>query len=71
MSGIIEILNPKNNFGFIRSSEAGKKMIFFNREGMVKKDFSKLKIGDSVDFEMDESSGRRATKISKTVYRSI
>lgn len=68
MSGIIEILNSEHYFGFIRSSEAGKKTIFFNLAGMVEKDFTKLSIGDAVAFEMNESNGRRATKIIKTNY---
>lgn len=64
MSGIIKILNSEKNFGFIKSLEAGKKVLFFDQTGLASRIFSELKIGDYVEFSIDESDGRRAINIS-------
>ena len=64
MQGTIKKLTDKN-FGFI-SQEGGQKDLFFNANELVGVDFSELREGDAVTFEVAESpKGPCAKQVKK------
>ena len=64
MKGIIKKLTDKN-FGFI-TQEGSEKDLFFHANELDGVDFSDLKEGDSVTFEVNDTpKGPAATKIKK------
>ena len=64
MQGIIKKLTDKN-FGFI-TPEGGDQDLFFHANELDGIDFSELREGDAVTFEVtDTPKGKAATKVSK------
>ena len=64
MQGTIKKLTDKN-FGFI-SQEGAQKDLFFHANELVGVEFSDLREGDTVTFEITESpKGPAATKVEK------
>ncbi len=64
MQGTIKKLTDKN-FGFI-SQEGADKDLFFHANELVGVDFSDLREGDAVSFEIKESpKGPAATQVKK------
>ena len=64
MQGTIKKLTDKN-FGFI-SQEGAQKDLFFHANELVGVEFSDLREGDTVTFEITESpKGPAATKVQK------
>lgn len=65
MEGTIKKLVEGKNFGFI-SQDGGEKDLFFHGNELVGVEFSQLKEGDKVSFEVSDSpKGPAATKVSK------
>lgn len=65
MQGTIKNLPPNKPFGFIESPAAGKD-VFFHQSVLEGIQLEQLEIGDTVEFEMEESEkGLQATKVSK------
>ena len=64
MQGIIKKLTDKN-FGFI-TQEGSEKDLFFHASELVDVDFSELREGDAVTFEVNDSpKGPAATQVKK------
>ncbi len=64
MQGTIKKLTDKN-FGFI-TQEGSEKDLFFHSSELVDCDFSDLREGDAVTFEVDETpKGPAATQVKK------
>lgn len=64
MQGTIKKLTDKN-FGFI-TQEAGAGDLFFHANNLVGADFSELREGDAVTFEIEETpKGNAAVNIKK------
>ena len=65
MQGTIKSLLADKGFGFI-SPEDGGKDIFFHTSEVLGNQFSSLKIGDMVSFEVSDSpKGPKATGVSR------
>ena len=64
MKGTIKSLIVDKNFGFI-TPEDGSKDVFFHATGLVGVEFSSLKMGDVVTFEVEQSEkGPRAMNVT-------
>lgn len=64
MQGTIKKLTDKN-FGFI-TQEGSEKDLFFHASELVDVDFSELREGDAVTFEVNDSpKGPAATQVKK------
>jgi len=64
MEGTIKKLTDKN-FGFI-TQEGSEKDLFFHASELVDVDFSELREGDAVTFEVNDSpKGPAATQVKK------
>ena len=64
MKGTIKTVIADKNFGFI-TPEDGAKDIFFHATSLSGVDFSSLKAGDVVSFEVEQSDkGPRATSVT-------
>jgi cold shock protein len=65
MNGTIKKLVSDRNFGFITPSD-GSKDLFFHASGLEGADFSELREGDAVTFEIGETpKGPAATQVRK------
>ena len=65
MKGTIKTLILEKNFGFITPDD-GSKDVFFHATGLVGVQFSELKPGDAVTFEVEQSDkGPRAMNVSR------
>lgn len=63
MKGTVKTVVAEKNFGFI-TPEDGSKDIFFHASSLVGVDFSQIKVGDVVSFEVEQSEkGPRATNV--------
>lgn len=63
MKGTIKTIVADKNFGFI-TSEEGSKDIFFHASSLNGIQFSQLKVGDAVSFDVEESEkGPRAVNV--------
>ena len=63
MKGIIKTLVTEKHFGFI-TPEDGSNDVFFHETGLVDVQFSDLKVGDAVSFEVEQSEkGPRAINV--------
>lgn len=63
MKGVIKTLVVEKNFGFI-TPEDGSKDVFFHATGLVGIQFSELKSGDVVTFDVEQSEkGPRAVNV--------
>ncbi len=63
MKGIIKTVIAEKHFGFI-TPEDGSKDVFFHETGLQGIQFSELKAGDAVTFDVEQSEkGPRATNI--------
>ena len=64
MKGVIKTLIVEKNFGFI-TPEDGSKDVFFHATGLQGVEFSSLKQGDAVTFEVEQSDkGPRAVNVA-------
>lgn len=64
MKGTVKTVLVDKNFGFI-TPEDGSKDIFFHASALNGVDFSQIKIGDTVNFEVEQSEkGPRATNVT-------
>lgn len=65
MTGTIKTLVVEKNFGFI-TPEDGSKDIFFHATSLSGVQFSELKQGDAVSFDVEESEkGPRAANVAR------
>ena len=65
MTGTIKTLIVEKNFGFI-TPEDGSKDIFFHATSLSGVQFSELKQGDRVSFDVEESEkGPRAANVAR------
>ncbi|MEK7159489.1 MAG: cold shock domain-containing protein [Patescibacteria group bacterium] len=65
MKGTIKTLIAEKHFGFI-TPEDGSKDVFFHESGLQGVQFSELKAGDAVSFEMEQSDkGPRAVGVTR------
>lgn len=65
MKGTIKTLLVEKNFGFI-TPEEGAKDVFFHATGCQGVQFSELRVGDAVMFEIEESEkGPRAVQVMR------
>ena len=65
MKGTIKTIIAEKNFGFI-TPEDGSKDVFFHATGLQGVEFSQLKQGDVVSFEVEQSDkGPRAINVAK------
>lgn len=63
MKGTIKSIIAEKHFGFI-TPEDGSKDVFFHETGLQGIQFSELKTGDAVSFDVEQSEkGPRATNI--------
>jgi CspA family cold shock protein len=63
MNGTIKSLITEKHFGFI-APEDGSKDVFFHESGLQGVQFSELKSGDAVSFEVEQSEkGPRAVNV--------
>ena len=63
MKGIIKTIIAEKHFGFI-TPEDGSKDVFFHESGLQGIQFSELKSGDAVSFDVEEAEkGSRAINI--------
>ena len=63
MTGVIKTLIVEKNFGFI-TPEDGSKDIFFHATSLKDVEFSALKQGDKVSFDVEDSEkGPRAVNV--------
>lgn len=63
MKGTVKTVVAEKNFGFI-TPEDGSKDIFFHATSLSGIDFSQIKVGDVVTFEVEQSEkGPRATNV--------
>ena len=63
MKGTIKSLIVDKNFGFI-TPETGDKDVFFHASGLTDLQFSDLRTGDVVEFEVEQSEkGPRAINV--------
>jgi cold shock protein len=63
MKGTIKTVVSEKNFGFI-TPEEGDKDIFFHASALQGVEFSQLKAGDAVSFDVEESEkGPRAANV--------
>jgi cold shock protein len=63
MKGTIKTVVSEKNFGFI-TPEEGDKDIFFHASSLQGVEFSQLKAGDAVSFDVEESEkGPRAANV--------
>lgn len=64
MKGTIKTVISEKNFGFI-TPEDGSKDIFFHATSLKDVEFGSLKVGDVVNFEVEESEkGPRAANVT-------
>lgn len=64
MKGTIKTIIAEKNFGFI-TPEDGSKDIFFHATSLSGLEFSQVKIGDAVNFDVEESDkGPRAANVT-------
>lgn len=64
MKGTIKTIIADKKFGFI-TPEDGSKDIFFHATSLSGIDFSQLKVGDAISFEVEESDrGPRAANVT-------
>lgn len=64
MKGVIKNIIPEKHFGFI-TPEDGSKDVFFHETGLQGIQFSDLKSGDTVSFEVEQSEkGPRAVNVT-------
>lgn len=64
MKGTIKTVISEKNFGFI-TPEDGSKDIFFHATSLQGVEFGSLKVGDVVNFEVEESEkGPRAANVT-------
>ena len=67
MKGTVKTIVAEKNFGFI-TPEDGSKDIFFHASSLVGIEFSQIKAGDMVSFDVEESEkGPRATNVTMAV----
>ena len=67
MKGTIKTVVSEKNFGFI-TPEDGSKDIFFHATSLVGVEFSQVKVGDVVSFDVEDSEkGPRATNVTLVV----
>jgi len=67
MKGTIKSLIAEKHFGFITPEDASKD-VFFHETGLVGIQFSDLKAGDVVTFDVEQSEkGPRATNVALAV----
>lgn len=67
MKGTVKTIVAEKNFGFI-TPEDGSKDIFFHASSLVGLEFSQIKAGDMVSFDVEESEkGPRATNVTMAV----
>lgn len=67
MQGIIKSLIVDKNFGFITPDDGGKD-VFFHATGLKGIEFSSLKTGDKVTFDVEQSEkGPRAINVTMAV----
>ncbi len=65
MKGTIKTLVVEKHFGFI-TPEDGSKDVFFHESGLNGVQFSELKAGDAVSFDVEQSDkGPRATNVTR------
>ena len=65
MKGSIKTLVTDKNFGFI-TPETGEKDIFFHVTALQGVQFSELRTGDAVEFEVEETEkGPRAINVAR------
>lgn len=65
MKGTIKSLVTEKNFGFITPEEGGDKDVFFHATGLKDVEFGDLKMGDNVEFDVEESDkGPRAINVA-------
>ena len=65
MKGTVKTLVVEKNFGFI-TPEDGSKDVFFHATGLNGVEFSQLKSGDVVNFDVEQSEkGPRAINVSR------
>jgi len=65
MKGTIKSLIAEKHFGFITPEDASKD-VFFHETGLVGVQFSELKAGDAVTFDVEQSEkGPRATNVAR------
>jgi CspA family cold shock protein len=65
MKGTIKRMVTEKNFGFI-APEDGSKDVFFHATGLEGVQFSDLKIGDVVSFEIQQSDkGPKAANVTR------
>ncbi|OGH68358.1 MAG: cold-shock protein [Candidatus Magasanikbacteria bacterium RIFCSPHIGHO2_02_FULL_45_10] len=65
MKGTIKTILADKNFGFI-TPEEGAKDIFFHATSLSGVEFSQLKTGDVVNFDVEESDkGPRAVNVAR------
>ncbi len=63
MKGTVKSLIVDKNFGFI-TPETGEKDVFFHASGLNGLQFSELRMGDVVEFEVEQSDkGPRAINV--------
>ena len=64
MKGTIKTVIAEKNFGFI-TPEDGSKDIFFHATSLSGVEFSQVKVGDVVNFDVEDSEkGPRAVKVT-------
>lgn len=64
MKGTIKTIIADKKFGFI-TPEDGSKDIFFHATSLSGVDFSQVKVGDAISFEVEDSDrGPRATNVT-------
>lgn len=67
MTGTIKSLIAEKGFGFITPAEGGKD-VFFHTSEVVGMQFTDLKIGDMVSFELTDSpKGPKASQVTRYV----
>lgn len=65
MKGTIKRLVAEKNFGFI-GPEDGSKDVFFHATGLQGVEFSALNMGDTVEFQVEDSEkGPRAVNVTR------
>lgn len=65
MKGTIKSTIPEKEFGFI-APEDGSKDVFFHKTSLVGVQFSDLKVGDAVSFEVEQAEkGPRAVNVTR------
>lgn len=65
MKGTIKRLMTEKSFGFI-GPEDGSKDVFFHATGLSGVEFSALNVGDTVEFQVEDSEkGPRAVNVTR------